>query len=974
VRRLQTDVVVIGGGATGVGVLRDLAMRGFAGVLLERADLGQGTTSRFHGLLHSGGRYVVSDPHSASECAAENAIVSRIHAPAVELTGGLFVTAPGDDPGYADKFLTAAAATGVRAEEIPVAEALRREPRLNPGILRAIEVDDGAVDGWAMVWGAARSAQEYGSQLFPYHRVTGIETGNGRVQAVRAADLRSGEEVLVECGFVINAAGPWSGQVAALAGCHDVEVVPGRGIMIAMAHRLVNSVINRCIPPGDGDILVPGHTVCIIGTTDVKATDPDHLEIPPGEVQQMLDAGEVLVPGFRQARALHAWAGARPLMKDTRVKADDTRHMSRGMSILDHAERDGLAGFVSVIGGKLTTYRLMAEHVVDLMCEQLGERRACRTADEPVPGARGQANHRLGDRFAVREREHAEPAGEPLLCECEFVTKQAFIDLLSANPQASFDDLRRQLRLGMGPCQGGFCALRATGVAVETRKKTVAAANAALRQFLENRWIGLWPILYGDQLRQAVLDAWIQQGTLDVGHVPPTSPVRGAPAAGVDEPGISDDAGQQVMPDFVRRSRVPFGPRDDGVGSVISARTSSAWLGPRDDGVAVVVLGAGPAGLTAATKLARAGAEVTLVHAGLGGLPLSPGVIDVWGYAPGRIEQPLQQVAKAGVGHPYRLIGADAVRAGVEFFQELAQGLLAGDLEHNQVLPTAAGALRPACLAQPSMLGFREPAVIVGITGIRDFHAALIAENLGARHVVVKSPATQPGPLPFARAFADPGFRAIFANEVRPLIEDGESVGLPAVLGLNGMEGWLDLQEKLQAPVFEIPLPPPSIPGLRLQNALVAAAKAAGVRLVSGSKAIGFARQGERVTGIEVGTAGRPTLLACDAVVLASGGLESQGFSLDSAQVAGEPVFGLRVHCPAAGQVVSADFWADHPILYAGIQTDERMRPLGEGGRPAFENLFAAGGIIGGCNRIAELSGDGIALGSAWKAAEEVLR
>ena len=85
------DLVVIGGGATGVGVVRDAAMRGLSAILVERVDLAQGTTGRYHGLLHSGGRYVVSDPHSATECAEENAILKRIHPDAVECTGGLFV-------------------------------------------------------------------------------------------------------------------------------------------------------------------------------------------------------------------------------------------------------------------------------------------------------------------------------------------------------------------------------------------------------------------------------------------------------------------------------------------------------------------------------------------------------------------------------------------------------------------------------------------------------------------------------------------------------------------------------------------------------------------------------------------------------------------------------------------------------------------------------------------------------------------
>ena len=90
--------------------------------------------------------------------------------------------------------------------------------------------------------------------------------------------------------------------------------------MIAMNHRLVHTVVNRCDPPGDGDILVPIRTVCVIGTTDVKADEPRRPRASShDEVQQMLDAGEVLVPGFRQARALHAWTGARPLFNDERA-------------------------------------------------------------------------------------------------------------------------------------------------------------------------------------------------------------------------------------------------------------------------------------------------------------------------------------------------------------------------------------------------------------------------------------------------------------------------------------------------------------------------------------------------------------------------------------------------------------------------------------------------------------------------------
>lgn len=516
-RKLAVDVVVIGGGSTGAGVVRDVAMRGYSTVLLERADLGQGTTGRFHGLLHSGGRYVVSDPLSATECAQENAILTRIQSNAIEATGGYFVTGPDDDPAFADKFLEGARATGVPAREISVAEALRNEPRLNPRILRAIEVHDGTVDGWQLVWGAANSAKAYGAEILTYHRVTKIDTTDGKVTAVRCTDLKNGEDVVIDCSFVLNCAGPWAGQIAAMAGAHPVDVIPGRGIMIAMNHRLVNRVVNRCIYPADGDILVPVHTVSIIGTTDVKVDDPDDLAIEPSEVQQMLDAGEVLIPGFRKSRALHAWAGARPLIKDNRVAAADTRHMSRGMAVIDHTTRDGLDGMLTIGGGKLTTYRLMAEHIVDAMCDKLGEKRACRTAEEDLPGSESGKTYLVTHRLEDREHDRLD---DQIICECELMSRKMFTDALAAQPKGTFDDLRRQLRLGMGPCQGGFCSMRATGIALETDHIDIERATGLLRLFLKNRWIGLWPILHGDQVRQTALDNWIFQGTLDAEHLP----------------------------------------------------------------------------------------------------------------------------------------------------------------------------------------------------------------------------------------------------------------------------------------------------------------------------------------------------------------------------------------------------------------------------------------------------------------------
>ena len=120
----------------------DAALRGFDVILVDRADLAEGTSGRFHGLLHSGGRYAVKDPHAAEECIAENVILRKVAADCIEDTGGFFVTTPFDDPAYADRFAEGCRATGVPCEEIDPAQALREEPRLHPEISRVFRVPD----------------------------------------------------------------------------------------------------------------------------------------------------------------------------------------------------------------------------------------------------------------------------------------------------------------------------------------------------------------------------------------------------------------------------------------------------------------------------------------------------------------------------------------------------------------------------------------------------------------------------------------------------------------------------------------------------------------------------------------------------------------------------------------------------------------------------------------------------------------
>jgi glycerol-3-phosphate dehydrogenase len=514
VESIETEALVIGGGSTGAGVARDAAMRGFKTVLVERKDLAEGTTGRYHGLLHSGGRYAVKDPEAAKECVAENAILRRIASDCIEDTGGLFVSTPWDEPAFGDTFVEGCRATGVAVEEIPVAETLRREPRLHSGISRAFAVLDASLDPWKLVWGCARSAQEHGAQMLLYHRVLALERDGQRVKGAVVRNELTGEEVRIHADVVINAAGAWAGQIAELAGAR-VNILPGKGIMIAMNHRLVNTVVNRCKMPSDGDILVPIRTVCVIGTTDTRVADPDELEVTQSEIGEMLDEGEKLVPGFREARALRVWAGARPLFSPEEVA--DTRDVTRSHALLDHRERDGVEGFVTITGGKTTTFRLMAEAAVDAACEQLGVDRLSRTAEESLPGSDDGQFYVLGSRLRARE---PVPQSAEIICECELITRQRLEEAMRRRGTANLDDIRRTLRLGMGPCQGGFCTYRATGILHSVERLDHRAANGSLLAFLQERWKGVHPILYGDQVRQARLDDWIFQGLLGVQHLP----------------------------------------------------------------------------------------------------------------------------------------------------------------------------------------------------------------------------------------------------------------------------------------------------------------------------------------------------------------------------------------------------------------------------------------------------------------------
>lgn len=520
----ESDVIVIGGGATGAGTARDCALRGLRVTLVERDDIATGATGRNHGLLHSGARYAVTDCESARECISENTILKQIARHCTEATNGLFITLPEDDLDYQQKFIDACQKAGIDAERLTPEQALEMEPSVNPTLIGAVKVPDGTIDPFRLTAANMLDAHEHGATVRTRCEVTGLIRKGDRVSGIVIYDKAHNQTEKLYAPVVVNAAGIWGQHIAEYADL-KIRMFPAKGSLLIFDHRINQHVINRCRKPADADILVPGDTISVIGTTSthIDYKDIDYNRVTSDEVEILLKEGEKLAPVMAKTRLLRAYSGVRPL-----VASDDDpsgRNVSRGIVLLDHAKRDGLEGFITITGGKLMTYRLMAEMATDAVCQKLNHSARCITATTPLPGSkepvektlqkvislptplRVSAVYRHGDRTPAwigDSRLH-----RSLVCECEAVTAgevEYAVDNLAVK---SLLDLRRRTRVGMGPCQGELCACRAAALLSRFEVISPAQSLNQLSNFLDERWKGVQPIAWGDAMRESDFTRWI---------------------------------------------------------------------------------------------------------------------------------------------------------------------------------------------------------------------------------------------------------------------------------------------------------------------------------------------------------------------------------------------------------------------------------------------------------------------------------
>lgn len=516
---LQVDVLIIGGGVTGAGVMRDLALRGAHCLLIDKHDLCAGASGGNHGLLHSGARYVQSDPEAAIECQQEGEILKRIAPNCIEETEGLFVSVAGDDQDFAGKFPKLCAEAGITYREISPLEAREIEPQLTPQLEKVFLVPDATIDPFRLALENVNHARQINqSNYLPHTQIIKFVIANGMIEKALCHDLKTGKDFYVHAKQFVNAGGAWAMDIAALAGCKDVNLLYSKGTLLVTTDRITKKVINRLRPPADGDILVPGGTVSVLGTTSCRVEELEGVSPTVEEVNRNIEELAQIIPSLKTTRYIRAFSRVRPLLNSSSTV--DDRNVTRGYALFDH-QSQGVVNLCTITGGKLTTFRLMAEKTADLVAERLGISKACQTKTTPLPNGDGCGWTEPG--ASPQYSYHNKDQEDIILCECEMVTQAAVDQIITHSPgrekNMNLEAIALRSRIGKGPCQGSFCGIRLTSYLYDRGFYADSQGLNHMRDFLNERFKGQRPVIWGSQMAQIELAEALHCGLLGLDHI-----------------------------------------------------------------------------------------------------------------------------------------------------------------------------------------------------------------------------------------------------------------------------------------------------------------------------------------------------------------------------------------------------------------------------------------------------------------------
>ncbi|WP_436344697.1 glycerol-3-phosphate dehydrogenase subunit GlpB [Natronorubrum sp. FCH18a] len=420
----------------------------------------------------------------------------------------------------------------------------------------------------------------------------------------------------------------------------------------------------------------------------------------------------------------------------------------------------------------------------------------------------------------------------------------------------------------------------------------------------------------------------------------------------------------------------------------------------------VLVIGGGLAGASAALAAAERDVRVRLVTYKQSTLRHASGLIDVIGYTPdgeGPLVDPFEALPDLPEGHPYERVGSEAVREALAFFDEIAGETYAGShTEANALVPTHGGTVKPTARYPVStaagLASDARDTLLVGFETLPDFEAPLAADHLeaagapfSARGVTVSFPGIVRDDAKVTRyahlldhdesvatGDGETGARNALATTVYEHLEDESRVGFPAILGDDHAdEVRAALEDALGVDVFEVPMGPPSLPGMRLEDLLYNALEEAGVRMTSGVPVVEYetaaegetdSSDGDRIDHVVVDRNGTMVPHRADQYVLATGGLVGKGVRSERERVF-EPLFDCYVpHASDRYDWFVDDVFGEQPYARFGLAPDRELRPLDADDEPEFSNLRAAGAVLGGYDFAAEKSGAGVSLATGYVA------
>lgn len=483
------DVLVVGGGITGAGIARDAALRGLSVALIDKGDLANGTSSRSSRLIHGGVRYLEHGYlHLVFEASAERRRLLRL---APHLVRPLAFTWPV----YRGQRLSLwKLAMGLllydilslfrnvaRHRRLSASDVLGTEPRIAAKDLRGgVRYFDAATDDARLTLANALDAQQLGATVLNYVAFVGTGPGDGVIRTCVAKDTLTGNGCEIRTRLLVNATGPWSDAVRQLDGGSASSRIQGsKGSHLALSReRVGNRDAVTLIHPRDGRVMftLPAGAHAIVGTTDTfTPVSPDDVRASAADVEYLLEAANAFFPHARLVRddVIAAWSGIRPLMPSSGSSVSASR---------EHAIERDTRNTVTITGGKLTTYRVMASQVVDLLQRQLGQRvRRSPTRDRPLPGgdidvgvALNEAMRTAGDAAQATHLVHAYgSAWRDVLacCERDDETRAPIVPGLPYRMGEMLWAVDRELA-----CTLGDLLIRRTHVAFETKDNGRAAA------------------------------------------------------------------------------------------------------------------------------------------------------------------------------------------------------------------------------------------------------------------------------------------------------------------------------------------------------------------------------------------------------------------------------------------------------------------------------------------------------------------